>query len=186
MAEGVFIGVGTNLGDREANCVEALLRVSRFASVEKVSPLYKTEPVGVESRQPFFLNAVAMIGNAPAPEELLRELQAVEKDMGRTEKGNNKPRIIDLDILFYGDTVMKGGNLTIPHPLLYLRRFILEPISRVAPDFTHPVLGKTVREMLEKVNDEGSVELWKSRFFPHPPVEKSAGFMERLFGANLR
>ncbi len=182
MSEEVFIGIGTNLGDREANCVEALLRVSRFATVEKVSPLYETEPVGVGNRQPFFLNAVAVIGGAPAPEELLEKLQTVEKDMGRTEKGSNNPRIIDMDILFHGHTVMESENLKIPHPLAYLRRFILEPMLQVAPDFTHPVLGKTVREMLKSLNDKASVKLWKSRFFPHPPVEKSGNFVEKLFG----
>lgn len=186
MTEGVFIGIGTNLGDREANCVEALLRISRFASVEKVSPLYETEPVGVENSQPFFLNAVAMIGDAPAPEELLWKLQTVEKNMGRNEKGNNKARIIDLDILFHGDISMESEKLKIPHPLLYLRQFILEPMSRIAPDFIHPVLGKTVREMMESANDKTYVKMWKSRFFPHPPVEKPSNFVEKLLAGSRR
>ncbi len=168
MSEKIFIGIGTNLGNREANCVEALLRISRFARVEKVSPLYKTEPVGVEGDHPFFFNAVAVIEveKASAPEEFLLELQNVEKNMGRTEKGSHNPRIIDLDILLYGNTVTESENLKIPHPLMHLRRFILEPMSRVAPDFRHPVLGRTVAEMLENLKDKSSVEMWKIRFFP--------------------
>ncbi len=186
LTETVFIGIGTNLGDREANCVEALLRMSLFAGVKKVSPLYETEPVGVENRQPFFLNAVAMIEKAPAPDDLLRKLQTVEKEMGRTEKGGNKPRIMDLDILFHGNSIMESEQLKIPHPLVYLRRFMLEPMFQIAPDFIHPVLGKTVREMLGKANDKSHIQMWKSRFFPHPPVENSVNFVEKLLGKSGR
>ena len=166
MSEKVFIGLGSNLGDGEANCVRALLLMSRFANVETVSPIYKTEPVGTEDKQPFFINAVAMVGSAPPPEQLLLELQAVEKQMGRTEKGNNQPRVIDLDILFHGETVVENQMLKIPHPLAHLRRFILEPMSAIAPDFVHPVLGKTIAELLGEVEDKASVEMIESRFFP--------------------
>ncbi len=166
MSAGVFIGIGTNLGDREANCVEALFRISRFAGIEKVSPLYKTEPVGVEGSQPFFINAVLMIGQAPPPEELLHELRKVEKEMGRTGKGKNRPRVIDLDILFHHDTVMENEEIKIPHPQAHTRRFVLEPMRQIAPGFRHPAAGKTVEEILKTLDDNGYVELWKSRFFP--------------------
>ncbi|MCY4046562.1 MAG: 2-amino-4-hydroxy-6-hydroxymethyldihydropteridine diphosphokinase [Candidatus Dadabacteria bacterium] len=167
----IFIGIGTNLGDREANCVRALLHVSSFASVVKVSPLFETEPVGVEDEQPFFMNAVAELEGAPAPEDLLMKLQEVERAMGRREKGNNRPRIIDLDILFYGGEVIESGGLRIPHPLARERRFILEPLALIAPGFTHPETGETVAEMLAGVKDNFRVEMKESRFFPHPGVE---------------
>ncbi len=166
MSEKAFVGLGSNLGNGEANCVRALLLISRFASLEAVSPIYKTEPVGIEGVQPFFINAVAMIGDAPPPERFLLELQAVEKQMGRTEKGNNKPRVMDLDILFYGETVFENRSLKIPHPLAHLRRFILEPMSAIAPDFVHPVLGKTIAELLRELDETASVEMLKSEFFP--------------------
>ncbi len=162
----MFIGLGSNLGNGEANCVRALLLISRFASVGVVSPIYKTEPDGVEGVQPFFINAVAMIGGAPPPERLLLELQAVEKQMGRTEKGNNLPRVMDLDILFHGETVLENRSLKIPHPLVHLRRFILEPMSRIAPDFVHPVLRKTIAELLGELDETASVEMLESEFFP--------------------
>lgn len=167
-----FIGMGTNLGDREANLVRALLLMSSFSSVLKVSPVFETEPVDVEDIQPFFLNAVAEIGDAPPPEDLLLKLQDVEKTMGRREKGGNKARIIDLDILFYGGGALETETLSIPHRLAHTRRFILEPLNFVAPDFVHPVLGKTTREMLAELEDNSGVEMVESRFFPHPDVEK--------------
>ncbi len=173
MSEQVFIGIGTNLGDREKNCVSALRRVENFAKIIRVSALYKTEPVGVEGEQPFFINAVALVENCPPPEQLMWKLQDVEKEIGRTEKGNNKPRVMDLDILLYGDTVIDSSKLKIPHVLLCSRRFILEPLCQIAPDVRHPVSGKTVREILKVLDDKSGVEMWKTIFFPQRNVENS-------------
>lgn len=168
----MFIGLGSNLGDGEANCVRALLLVSRFASVEAVSPVYKTEPVGVGDGQPFFTNAVALIGCGHRPEKLLSELQSVEKQLGRTEKGNNRPRIIDMDILFHGETVVENRSLKIPHPLAHSRRFVLEPMNKIAPNFVHPVLGKTIAELLGALDEKTSVEMIESRFFPFGRIRR--------------
>jgi 2-amino-4-hydroxy-6-hydroxymethyldihydropteridine diphosphokinase len=150
------IALGSNLesrcGDREANLREAVERVRGLGVVKAVSSMYDTEPVGYRD-QPRFLNAALLLETELGPLELLRGLLGVEHSMGRDrsavmEKG---PRVIDLDLLLYGQVVMATAELSLPHPEMQERRFVLEPLAEFAPGLVHPVLGLTVGEMLGRV-----------------------------------
>lgn len=154
------VALGSNLesefGDREMNLETAVARLGALGRVLAVSPFFDTEPVG-EVAQPRFLNGAVLLSTELLPEELMRELLAVELGMGRDrsqaamEKG---PRVIDLDLLLYEDAVRVTPELTLPHPEMHLRRFVLEPLAAVAPEWRHPVLGKTVREMLSALDED--------------------------------
>jgi 2-amino-4-hydroxy-6-hydroxymethyldihydropteridine diphosphokinase len=145
------IALGSNLdsvfGDREANLREAVRRIGGLGVVQAVSSFYDTEPVGYLS-QPRFLNAALVLETKLEPLELLRGLLHIEETMGRQRVIAKGPRVIDLDLLLYGATVMATVELTLPHPEMHERRFVLEPLTEIAPGMVHPVLGKTVGEML--------------------------------------
>ena len=150
------IALGSNLdsrfGDREANLREAVRRVGGLGEVRAVSSFYDTEPVGF-LEQPRFLNGALLLETELEPVALMRELLGVERAMGREREGAvaKGPRVIDLDLLLYGDVVMATEELTLPHPEMQERRFVLEPLAEIAPEWVHPVLGLTVGEMLERV-----------------------------------
>ena len=155
------IGCGSNLestfGDREANLQEAIRLIRPLGAVRAVSSFYDTEPVGLLA-QPRFLNGALLLETNLEPLALLRELLAVERAMGRDRVGAvaKGPRVIDLDLLLYadrewGDVVMETEELTLPHPAMQERRFVLEPLKEIAPEWVHPVLGLTVGELLERV-----------------------------------
>ena len=148
------IALGSNLasgfGDREANLREAVRRLGQFGEVTALSSFHDTEPVGYQD-QPRFLNAALVLETPLAPLELMRALLDIEQTMGRERSIAKGPRIIDLDLLLYGDKVMNTAELTLPHPEMQERRFVLEPLSEVAGDWTHPILGLTVREMLARL-----------------------------------
>jgi len=155
------IGCGSNLestfGDREANLQEAIRLIRPLGAVRAVSSFYDTEPVGLLA-QPRFLNGALLLETNLEPLALLRELLAVERAMGRDRVGAvaKGPRVIDLDLLLYadrewGDVVMETEELTLPHPAMQERRFVLEPLKEIAPEWVHPVLGLTVGEMLERI-----------------------------------
>ncbi len=150
------IALGSNLesgfGDRAANLREAVERVRGLGEVKAVSSMYDTEPVGYRD-QPRFLNAALLLETELPPLELMRGLLGVEQAMGRERsdvvlKG---PRVIDLDLLLYGQVVMATAELTLPHPEMQERRFVLEPLAEIAPGMVHPVLGLTVGEMLARL-----------------------------------
>ena len=152
----VIIGIGSNLGDRALNCEKALEGISGFSDIARVSSFYETEPVGKED-QPGFINCVAEIETELQPHELLGRLKAVEKNLGRERIEKWGPRTIDLDIIFYGDRIIDDSELCVPHPEAHLRRFVLEPLSEIAPGLMHPVLHATVSDLLSRLNDSKKV-----------------------------
>ena len=153
----VYIGLGSNLGDKRANCLKALRMIDGLidTEVKAVSPFYRTEPVGVEDDQDWYLNAVALLNTGLTARQLMAELLGIEKGLGRQRKKKWDSRTIDLDILFYGNEVVREPDLEIPHPRLHLRRFVLVPLADLAPDLVHPVLKESVRELLAKCSQEG-------------------------------
>ncbi len=148
----VYISVGSNLGDREANCRIALEKLnSEGIIVKKASSMYETEPWGFKD-QPKFINMVIEVETELRPEELLMTLKGIEKKMGRKETIKWGPRIIDLDILFYNDKIINQDELKIPHPHMHERDFVLVPLSEIAPNKTHPILKKTIKELMEDLH----------------------------------
>jgi len=156
--EDVFIGLGSNIGDRLRNLNLATCSVLRIPEVEfvRASSLYETEPVGMEG-QPWFLNAVLWIRTAIPPMELLSRLLEIETGMGRVRKEPLGPRVIDLDILIFGTTVMKSEFLEIPHPRMHERRFVLEPLAEIVPNLIHPAMGVSVVDLLQRVDQSKKV-----------------------------
>jgi 2-amino-4-hydroxy-6-hydroxymethyldihydropteridine diphosphokinase len=142
--------LGSEFGDREANLREAVRRLGGLGEVKAVSQFYDTEPVGY-LEQPRFLNGAVVLGTALDPAELMRGLLEIEQSMGRERVVAKGPRVIDLDLLLYGDRVMNTAELTLPHPEMQERRFVLEPLKEIAAKWVHPVLGVTVAEMLERL-----------------------------------
>ena len=146
------IALGSNLasefGDREANLREAVRRLGELGEVKAMSRFYDTEPVGYVD-QPRFLNAAVVLETELEPVELMRALLAIEQEMGRERAIAKGPRVIDLDLLLYGEHVMSTAELTLPHPEMQERRFVLEPLNEVAADWVHPVLRATVGELLQ-------------------------------------
>ncbi len=150
----VFLALGTNLGERKKNLDEAIAHLPPAVKVIKKSPIYETAPWGVTD-QPQFLNMVVEGETALSPEKLLEKLKRLEKRMGRIPTFRYGPRLIDLDILFYDDVVIDSPALTIPHPLMHERAFVLVPLYDLAPDWVHPVLGKTVAALLKNIDSTG-------------------------------
>jgi 2-amino-4-hydroxy-6-hydroxymethyldihydropteridine diphosphokinase len=145
------IGIGSNLGNREENCLRALVFLEEEGMVlRKRSALYETEPWGVKN-QPGFINAAVEVETDKGPQALLDTLKKIEKTMGRTETRRWGPRVIDLDILFYDDLVIDTPDLKIPHPHLHERDFVLRPLSDIAADKIHPILHKDVEELLAEL-----------------------------------
>ena len=151
-----FLSLGSNLnsksGDRKANLEAAIAALKALGTVEKVSSFYETEPVEY-LEQPMFLNCAVALRTELSPESLMQELLHIELRMGRDrDSGIPKgPRVIDLDLLLYGDREILSPQLRVPHPAMHLRRFVLEPLNEIAPEAKHPVLEKTVRELLENL-----------------------------------
>ncbi|WP_455668944.1 2-amino-4-hydroxy-6-hydroxymethyldihydropteridine diphosphokinase [Phocaeicola sp.] len=146
----VYLGLGTNLGDKEANLHAAVQKINeRVGKVISLSAFYVTAPWGFSSENSF-LNAACCIESELPPLEILKETQAIERELGRMKKsvgGNYSDRLIDIDILLYGDLILHTPELELPHPLMTERRFVMEPLVEIAPDVVHPVLGRKLKEI---------------------------------------
>jgi len=154
--ERVFISIGSNVGDGAANCRRAVreLEGSEDVDVVRVSSLYRTEPWG-RTGQREFVNCAVEVATRLTPTGLLEFLKGMERAMGRTPAERWGPRVIDLDIVFYGTSVVSEAGLTIPHPHAHRRAFVLAPLAEIAPEFIHPVLGKSASELLEDLGPAG-------------------------------
>lgn len=145
-----YLGLGTNIGNKRGNLVTAAaLLAERVGDVLALSSMYETEPWGFESENTF-LNAVIVLETSLAPLELLDATRQIEIELGRVEKsdGTYHDRTIDIDLLLVDDVILHNDRLTLPHPLMHKRLFVMEPLAEVAPEVKHPVLGKTMREIL--------------------------------------
>jgi 2-amino-4-hydroxy-6-hydroxymethyldihydropteridine diphosphokinase len=148
----VYLSLGSNLGDRAANLQTAIAQLDSLGKVEAVSSFYETEPVELTS-QPWFLNCAVKLDTEKMPRQLIAGILALERGMGRQRrhKQTKGPRVIDIDILLFGSSIIDLPSLTVPHPKMHERRFVLEPLAEIAPDARHPALKRTVRELRDGV-----------------------------------
>ena len=166
----VYIGLGGNLGNPREAFDRAVEKISAFAEVRDVSRLYRSKPYGFPN-QPDFLNAAVRLATELEPLALLHELSGVEAELGKVVARENGPRVIDLDLLLYGEEVCNGEELTLPHLGIPERDFVLRPLHDLAPELVHPVSGRTVSELLAALETEhisGEPEVWQPSF----PAEK--------------
>ena len=154
--ESVYIGIGSNIGNKIENCRKAISLMGRLegCSVRAQSPFYRTEPVGVDG-QDFFVNGVICMDTGLSARSLLKRLLKIETDMGRVRRKKWDARVIDLDILLFGCRVIEKSDLIVPHPLMHLRRFVLTPLLQLDPNLIHPVLGKSMRELAGELTEDG-------------------------------
>ena len=162
MAEtsGCYVGLGSNLGDRAANLAEARRRLNESGRIVAASSIYETDPWGVDPGQPVYLNQVVSMATPLSPDELLKVLLRIELEMGRVRAAPGDPRLIDLDLLLYGDEVADGPGLTLPHPRMGERAFVLAPLAEIAPELAHPVNGLSIGA-LNSIVDQSGVRLWR-------------------------
>lgn len=164
MPHRAFIGIGSNLGERKANYLEAIERIQKLADtrIVKQSSLYESEPHG--DAKTWFVNAVIEIETGFSPDELLKRLKSVETTMGRKRVRGKRwgSRIIDLDILFFDNEIINKRTLKVPHPELQNRRFVLAPLCELAPQMIHPKLAASVSELLAGVKDTKKIHLLRA------------------------
>ena len=146
MRKTVYLSLGSNIGDGAANLNAAIEGLRALGEVTAVSSFYDTEPVEF-TRQAWFLNCAVKLETDKLPKQLLAALLRIERDMGRKRVVSKGPRVIDLDILLFGSSIIGTPQLTVPHPAMHERRFVLEPLAEIAPDARHPVFKKTIREL---------------------------------------
>jgi len=165
-----YVGLGANLGDREATLREAVRRLGNVGQVTAVSSLYETDPVGY-LKQPPFLNAIVILETALSAPYLMKALLAIEHALGRTRTFPNAPRTLDLDLLFLGDEVTQSPDITVPHPRLRDRAFVLIPLAEVAPGVLHPALRQSIAKLCEALPAETGVRLYAPSGWQITPPE---------------
>jgi 2-amino-4-hydroxy-6-hydroxymethyldihydropteridine diphosphokinase len=141
-----YLSLGSNVGERQENLERAIAHLAAWGEVVAVSSFYETEPVE-RTDQPWFVNCVVALETELMPKQLLAKLLAIEKSMGRKRAPGKGPRLIDMDIVLFGNAVVDTPELAIPHPAMHERRFVLEPLAEIAPEARHPVFKRTVREL---------------------------------------
>ncbi|MBI5403877.1 MAG: 2-amino-4-hydroxy-6-hydroxymethyldihydropteridine diphosphokinase [Ignavibacteriae bacterium] len=154
----VYLGLGSNIGDKKMFIESAVLRISEITRTKVIrsSLLYRTEPWGIKN-QDFFLNSVVEIETGLKPEELLKELKKIETSVGREKREKWHEREIDIDILFYDGIIFENDQVKIPHPELHKRNFVLVPMCELNPEFVHPVIKKSMLELLNESEDISAV-----------------------------
>lgn len=148
MLDLVYLSLGSNIGDRDGHLRDAISRLQKEGRVVAVSSFYETEPVEF-TEQAWFLNCAVALETSATPEQLMADVLEIEQEMGRHRVQNKGPRVIDIDILLFSDKILESATLTVPHPAMHLRRFVLEPLAEIAPGVRHPKLKKTIRELLD-------------------------------------
>jgi 2-amino-4-hydroxy-6-hydroxymethyldihydropteridine diphosphokinase len=156
MSKLAYLSLGSNVGDRGGQLRRAIARLSAAGRVAAVSSFYETEPVEF-TQQPWFLNCAVAIETDRTPQELMAALLAIEEEMGRRRQQKKGPRSIDIDVLLFDDVVIDLAEVTIPHPAMEQRRFVLEPLAEIAPELMHPVLRKTMRSLRDGLTSAGQV-----------------------------
>jgi len=176
MAERIFLGLGSNLGDRRAYLERALAKLTATPGVQLVgrASLYETEPLGF-TRQPRFLNTVVELSSRLGPRALLQRCLEIEARLGRVRGRRWGPRRIDLDLLFYGTRIIAEADLQLPHPRLTQRRFVLVPLAELAPQFWHPLAQQTIQELLDALADDKGVMSYQEGNSDLRPLANQAG-----------
>jgi 2-amino-4-hydroxy-6-hydroxymethyldihydropteridine diphosphokinase len=162
MATLAYLSLGSNLGNREGKLQEAARQLQALGRVAAVSSFYETEPVEF-TEQPWFLNCAVALETALKPQELMTAILGIEKAMGRQRVQKKGPRVIDIDILLFRDVALDSAEVTIPHPAMHERRFVLEPLAEIAPEARHPVLNKTIRELRDALPSGAEVRKLKNQ-----------------------
>jgi 2-amino-4-hydroxy-6-hydroxymethyldihydropteridine diphosphokinase len=156
----VYLGLGSNVGDREANIGRAIELIGNVCEVKRVSGLYETEPVGYKE-QDWFLNCALEAECDKSPIVLFAWFQAIEKQLKRRKTVKHGPRTIDIDVLFYGERGINAGGFIIPHPRMHERRFVLAPLNELCPGYVHPILKKTVEQLNAELTSADRVEPYR-------------------------